>query len=112
MRKTLIGLVAVLSMACSGHRAETWNTKGRELSAAGKYVEAIAAYGHAVELDPRMGKAHYNMGLNYLRLRQPDQAAACFRHALEIDPADVDASRYLTMSQAAIQSRGVAYMPQ
>lgn len=107
--RVALSVVLVASLACAGSRAESWHRKGMELSNAGKHREAIEAYGKAIALDPEMANAHFNMGLNYMRLRMPDQAATCFRRVLEINPADVEASRHLTLAQAAIQARAESF---
>jgi Flp pilus assembly protein TadD len=56
---------------------------------------AITAYQRALALDPRAPHVHYNLGLIYLERHNAAQAAACFRAALETDPGDADASRWL-----------------
>jgi|SRR6185436_2655751 len=103
MRRALL-VSLLLTTACSPS-ASSWNRKGFELAQAGRYADAVAAYGKAVEINPGLADAHYNMGLNYLRLRHPDQAAACFRKALDLQPGDVEASRGLTLANRALANR-------
>lgn len=104
-KRIVVALAAVLLVACAGHRAETWNGRGADLAEAGKYEESVKAFGQAIQLEPRLAKAHYNMGLSYMHLHQADQAAACFRRALEIDPAYTDASQWLTTASAVLDQR-------
>lgn len=58
---------------------------------------AIAAYERALALDPRAPHVHYNLGLIYLERNDSLRAAAHFYGALETDPDDRDARRYLEM---------------
>lgn len=41
-------------------------------------------------LNPADASAHYNLGLIYQQQGQPDEAAECFRKAIEIDPNETD----------------------
>jgi predicted Zn-dependent protease len=56
---------------------------------------AIAAFERAVALDPRTPQVHYNLGLIFLERDDPVRAADCFRDALDTDPTDRDAQRWL-----------------
>lgn len=49
----------------------------------------------AATLNPADASAHYNLGLLYQQRGELDQAAACFRRAVEIDPQDTDANYQL-----------------
>lgn len=112
MRRWMVGggtaVFLVLAVAWGigfTQRAERHNKAGIALFDRGDYGGAIPEFAQAVTSDPSMSKAHYNMGLSYAHLNQPDQAAACFRKALDADPANVAASRMLTRVSAAIDSR-------
>ncbi|HWO02881.1 MAG TPA: protein kinase family protein, partial [Blastocatellia bacterium] len=48
---------------------------GVEQTQSGKFLEAIAFYKHAVELDPRFGYAYGTLGVNYYNTKQPRLAA-------------------------------------
>jgi Flp pilus assembly protein TadD len=56
---------------------------------------AIAAYTHALDLDARVPQVHYNLGLIYLERKDFRRAESHFHKALETDPNDRDARRYL-----------------
>lgn len=56
---------------------------------------AIAAFGHALTLNPAAPHVHYNLGLIYLGRNDPEMAANYFERALQTDPGDRDAERYL-----------------
>jgi tetratricopeptide (TPR) repeat protein len=60
---------------------------------------AIVAYEHALALDAQVPQVHYNLGLIYLERKDTRRAAAHFRKALETDPNDRDARRYLDQLQ-------------
>lgn len=101
----LLVVALIGAVGCAGSRAEKANRRGVDLSRAGKYTEAIREYGEAVRLDPRLAKAYFNMGLDYVSLKQPDQAAACFQRALEIDPSYTKASEELTRINRYLEAR-------
>ena len=48
--------------------------------------EAIACYKKAIELDPKLAKAHYNLGACCRNKGELDEAIACFQKAIELDP--------------------------
>lgn len=56
--------------------------------------QAIEAYTRAIQLDPAMVRAHYNLGLILRDKRDLDQARRSFEHALSIAPGMADA-RYM-----------------
>jgi Flp pilus assembly protein TadD len=56
---------------------------------------AITAYEHALALNPAAPHVHYNLGLIYLGRNDLEIAASHFYSALQTDPGDVDAERYL-----------------
>jgi tetratricopeptide (TPR) repeat protein len=56
---------------------------------------AIAAYERALIFDPHAPNVHYNLGLIYAERNDVMHAAAHFYRALEIDPTDRDAQRWL-----------------
>lgn len=110
MKKPLLALVGLLVGVAvawplsAGWRAQRLHSSGVALSDAGQHAASIQAYVAANDIRPA-AKTHYNMGLSYLRLRHPDQAAVCFRRALEIDPGYVNASAMLTRTSAFIDGR-------
>ncbi len=61
--------------------------------------KAIGAYNRALELDAQVPHVHYNLGLIYLERKDLQNAAAHFSRALETDPHDRDAQRYLDRIQ-------------
>jgi Flp pilus assembly protein TadD len=61
--------------------------------------KAIEAYTQALALDPKAPHVHYNLGLIYLERDDPLRASAHFYGALESDPTDKDAQRWLDRIQ-------------
>lgn len=66
--------------------AEEANDRGKGLYAQRRYEEALAAYNHALDLDPGFTAALHNKGLSLERLRRYDDALAAYERALAIDP--------------------------
>jgi predicted Zn-dependent protease len=69
-------------------------------------ARAIDAYQRALMLDSRAPHVHYNLGLIYLERNEPLQAASHFQSALESDPSDPDARRWLDRIQQASEQTG------
>jgi tetratricopeptide (TPR) repeat protein len=59
---------------------------GNLLADVGRTEEALAAYRRALELDPQLAKAHYNLGLTQLSLGQGEEAKGSFREAIALQP--------------------------
>jgi tetratricopeptide (TPR) repeat protein len=60
-------------------KAMTYYTRGMTNKQLGKHREAIELYNLAVELDPGMIKAYFNMGISYVYLNEPYKAISNFR---------------------------------
>ncbi|HUG79571.1 MAG TPA: sulfotransferase [Burkholderiales bacterium] len=71
--------------------ATLWTSLGAALQLLGRYEQARACYGHAIQLDPGLVDAHSNLGTVLQGLRRIDEAMASFRTALSIDPGHLDA---------------------
>jgi predicted Zn-dependent protease len=67
---------------------------------------AIDAYQRVLALDARAPHVHYNLGLIYLERNEPLQAASHFQSALESDPDDRDARRWLDRIQQGLEETG------
>ena len=53
----------------------------------GRFVEAIASYNRAIEIDPTDATTHCNMGVALNNLGRFEEAISSYRRALEIDPS-------------------------
>lgn len=60
--------------------------KGDQSFYARRYIEALAYYNRAIELDPLNKVAWNNKGLTLVKLRREDEALKAYKKALEIDP--------------------------
>lgn len=65
--------------------------QGESLIAEGRLEAALAAFGLALEENPRVVEAHMGMGNVYQQLGDYRKAAASFERATQIDPTSVDA---------------------
>jgi len=51
-----------------------------------RYIEARSFFGKAIEFDPKLWKAHFNLGKVAEKLDMPDQAIACYERVLRMQP--------------------------
>jgi tetratricopeptide (TPR) repeat protein len=65
------------------------------LATSEQQMQAIVAFERALELNPSAPNVHYNLGLIFLDRDDLDLAAAAFRQALRVNPADRDARSWL-----------------
>ncbi len=65
--------------------------RGRILRAMGDTEAALAAFGTASELDPKLAAAHYSAGLALAALGRDDEAIAAWKAAAEAAQEDADA---------------------
>ncbi|MCP4167472.1 MAG: tetratricopeptide repeat protein [Chloroflexi bacterium] len=66
-----------------------------ELSSRPRQEQAIEAYQRALELDPKAPSVQYNIGLVYAERKDWAQAEVWFAQALNADPGDRDAAKWL-----------------
>jgi tetratricopeptide (TPR) repeat protein len=81
----VIALSALLCCACS-KSAEHYLQKGNELSAAGNHAEASLNYRRAIQENPKLSEAYYELGLAELKLQDPRRAFEAFSHAVQLSP--------------------------
>ena len=70
--------------------AEFFNQQGEGRFHQGKFPHARACFEMAIEHNPRLAKAHSNLGVLHLQEGNLEQALECLHHALECDPEDAD----------------------
>jgi tetratricopeptide (TPR) repeat protein len=58
-----------------------------------KLPEAVALYKQALQLDPKLTGAHYNMAILLVRLNQNEDAVAELKQFLKLAPDDADAAQ-------------------
>lgn len=64
--------------------------RGNSHQARNEWDQAVEQYAQAVQHDPTMIKAHYNLGVAYHRLGKPDQAQAAYETCIRLDPCYVN----------------------
>lgn len=91
------------SLPSSGSAEEgiIWRMKGDDLFKKGLFNESLAAFENATYKDPYAYKSWIGTGRVLLAMNNTDGAAAAFRKALRIDPANADASLLLGDALAA-----------
>jgi tetratricopeptide (TPR) repeat protein len=67
---------------------------------------AIEALNRAIRAAPRFADARYLLGTAMGSVGRIDQAAACYRQALEVDPGHQKAEEFLIRTEALLASRG------
>ncbi|PIR01759.1 MAG: hypothetical protein COV66_00150 [Nitrospinae bacterium CG11_big_fil_rev_8_21_14_0_20_45_15] len=60
--------------------------RGEIFGKTGRYPQAIVEFEKALQHDPSLFQAHYNLGMAYLATRHPDKAESAFREALRLNP--------------------------
>lgn len=71
--------------------------RGEEAFRSGRYEEAVEAFKEAINLEPDVGEAHYNLAMAYEELSRLEEAAASYEEALRLKPENRDA-HYSLMS--------------
>ena len=72
-------------------------------------AEALRGYTQAVELDPRLARAQFELGDLYLRNHNYESAESRFRATLELDPGEMRARLGLVMCYHAIGNDEMAW---
>lgn len=67
-----------------------WNEKGNVHFRQGAYDQAIAAYNHAIELDPAFGWPYGNLASCYMAQGQHAQAIELYKRSIELLSSDAD----------------------
>jgi protein O-mannosyl-transferase len=75
--------------------ADTWTYLGGAQAELGRLTEAEAAFKESIRLSPGQAATHYNYGVVLARMGRKAEAVAEVRRALELEPADQAASRFL-----------------
>jgi len=72
-------------------RAESFESLGRSLAAAGKHQEAVETYDKGLAIDLTRATLHQAMGASLLELKRLDGAIRHFEHAVRLDPRNAAA---------------------
>jgi tetratricopeptide (TPR) repeat protein len=85
-----LSLLVVLALVVSGCGASpaTYVERGNRFFDSGKFEDAKIQYEKALQKDPKMGEAHYRLGLVELKRNQPISAYRELRRAADLMPAN------------------------
>jgi predicted O-linked N-acetylglucosamine transferase (SPINDLY family) len=89
------------SLTLSPVQAGTWNNLGIVSHELGR-AEAEPCFRNAIEIDPRLADAHYNLGCLLSGHGRTDEAIACHRAALAVEPGFGKARLAVCMAQLPI----------
>jgi len=84
-----------------GQQAQDWLDVGIKQAKQGNYDVAIASIKKAIQLDPRLQSAYYNLGFIYYQAGNPGEAVNFYYEALKLDPGDLDSRRGLGLAYTA-----------
>jgi serine/threonine protein kinase/tetratricopeptide (TPR) repeat protein len=84
--------IAILRGAVKAFPREkaVWLDMANSLNYGGRYDEAVAAYGRALELDPTFGGALNQLAYCYLAMGRYEEAAECLRKYAAFYPGDIN----------------------
>ena len=96
------------ALSQAGERADLYVMLGRKQERAEKYSEAIQSFRRALELDPKVPRAHYGLGMTLRSLGDVPAARAEFESALKLDPSDAYAhyqlGRFLILQKEPMEA--------
>jgi len=84
-----------------GLTALQWRKEGARVAQRRQFERALAAFEHALELEPENGLAWLNKAMALRELGRPDEATAAIRSAAELAPDDENVRRALRMDRGA-----------
>jgi tetratricopeptide (TPR) repeat protein len=93
----LIGAPPAILASPQQDEAFKYLKQGLARQEANQFQAAIELYKKAIELDPRLVPAHFNLGVAHLQLKQLAQAMSAFKRLTEIDPDFAEAYASLGM---------------
>mmetsp|Transcript_20044 Transcript_20044/g.27752 ORF Transcript_20044/g.27752 Transcript_20044/m.27752 type:complete len:252 (-) Transcript_20044:80-835(-) len=85
--------------------AQETTRQGINLAKVGKYTEALKCYSQALELDPLHRDTYVARGAAYANQGLLSEACVEFSAALEIDPEDPNAAKYLRATEAKVKAQ-------
>lgn len=65
-----------------------WVNKGLSYAKKRDYKEAIGCFTQAIEINPSLPEAHYNLGVCLHDLGEPEAALECFNEAIKLNPRE------------------------
>lgn len=89
--RRLVPALFVVWIAACGSNPQTYVDRGRKFFDMGKYDDAAIQFQKAIQKSPKLGEAHYRLGLLELKRNHPVQAYRELRVAVELMPGDREA---------------------
>jgi tetratricopeptide (TPR) repeat protein len=100
--KSLCLASLALSLTACSKSPQRYLASGDEYFKAGKYKEAILQYRNAVQRDPKLAKAHFQLAKAYAATQVPDEAFKELQTTVDLDPGNVEAQlQYASVLLAA-----------
>jgi tetratricopeptide (TPR) repeat protein len=87
----IVFFISNLAFAETKAEGAKWYEKGYALSEAGRYAEAVAAYGKCIELNPEYTEAYINRGVSFKSLGKYKEALNDYNKAIELNPQSAEA---------------------
>lgn len=88
------------------------NLFGNALAAQNKFKEAVSIFRKALEVDPNVPEAHFNIGVLLTSLNRIDEAISSYKKVLKLNPKLTDALYnlgYALQSQNRFEEAGINY---
>jgi len=95
---SLILLGLVLLGGCTfdpNKRKLNYLNSGESYAKKGKYQQASIEFRNAIQIDPKFAEGHYQLGMAYLSLHNPEAAYREIKEAVSLDPANTGAQLQL-----------------
>jgi tetratricopeptide (TPR) repeat protein len=92
----IAGLVLLASCSTDPNKQKLkYLLSGESYFEKGKYQEAVIEFRNALDIDPRLAAAHYQLGRTYLALKNPNSAYREMNECVTLDPGNTDAQLQL-----------------
>lgn len=103
----ILPVLVVLSLAgCSRDpnvRKAKFLSSGMDYARTGKYAEAVVQFHNAIDIDPKLAPAHFELARAYLHLNAGTEAIREFQQGLVLDPANSQAKLELAPLLVALK---------
>ena len=93
-------------LALEPNQSDAWHYLGLIAYQVGQHAVAVQYMAHAVGLKPGVAGYHSNLGLAHRALARLDEAAACWRRALELEPDHAEAQTTWACSPPGTRKAG------
>jgi Flp pilus assembly protein TadD len=84
-------LLGAMWLAACSKDPNKYLASGDKYFKAGKYQEAVIQYRNAIQLNPKLAQAHYELSRAYFQLKSPAAAYRELRETVTLDPENSDA---------------------